>query len=59
MAGWRGEELIRGVGRKATVAFGPATLSMVEIDEIVVGELFVGVSGVELGFGRFSAKGTV
>lgn len=59
MAGWKGEELIRGVGRKATVAFGAVKLSMVEIEETEVGELFAGVSEVELGFGRFSTEGTV
>lgn len=59
MAGCRGEELARGVGTKVTVAFGAAKLMMVETDETEVGELFAGVSGVELGFGGFSTKGTV
>lgn len=50
---------MRGLGTKVTVAFGAAKLTMVEIDETEVGELFAGVSGVELGFGGFSTKGTV
>lgn len=59
MAGWRGEEFVRGLGIKVTVAFGAAKLLMVESDETEVGELFAGVSGVELGFGGFSTKGAV
>lgn len=59
MAGWRGEELIKGVGIKVTVAFGAAKLLMMEIDETGVGELCAGVSGVELGFSGESTKGAV